>query len=635
MLNPNQRTLLLDSLRPPPGFRLDAAVGTTYSLDLTALLTAPLAFALFESEADDAEPDPLALLEAVRRHGAAMDVFCQAGRIQVPRQYQRVLTYLEDSIHEAVAPGGAMHAKAWVLRFTDPEDTRRYRLLCPSRNLTFDRSWDVLVSLDGTPAEEPDDQQQARNAPVASFLRALPGLARQPLTPQAQARIDGLADEVGDVTWEAPEGFHEVAFWTPGIPGLPWWPFDTHDRALVISPFLSAATVGGLARNGGEHVLISRPESLDELGAPVVGGYTETLVLADDAADTEAATPAAETVAEAEEPNPSAAAPANQEPQTNDEPAPVLTGLHAKTYFLEKDRRVRVLAGSANATTAAFAGNVEFLVELGAWRRHGGIDELLATQTGVTSFRDLLASYTPVAEPAEESADQRLEQALDAARAAVAGGRVRARYTATGDQWDLTLDGDLAEDPGAVTLRCWPITLHGRDAVEAAVADGAWHAEIAGVTSEAVTPFIACEVQATVEGKAGEVTFAVRAELEGGPQDRLDTVLTGLLRNHDDLLRLLALLLADGDADAASVADLVTAEPRRGAAGMLGLDGGPLFEALLRTLASDPERLDHIATLLEDLRRTEHGAALVPENLDAIWVPMWQVREQRRSGGPR
>ena len=70
MLAPKDRTLLLESLRPPPGFHLDAAVSTTYSLDLMALLVAPLAFTFFDWEGGDGQPtkDPNALLEALRRH---------------------------------------------------------------------------------------------------------------------------------------------------------------------------------------------------------------------------------------------------------------------------------------------------------------------------------------------------------------------------------------------------------------------------------------------------------------------------------------------------------------------------------------------------------------------------------------
>ena len=37
MLEPDQRRLLTDALRPPDGYTLDEAIGCTYSLDLIAL----------------------------------------------------------------------------------------------------------------------------------------------------------------------------------------------------------------------------------------------------------------------------------------------------------------------------------------------------------------------------------------------------------------------------------------------------------------------------------------------------------------------------------------------------------------------------------------------------------------------
>jgi hypothetical protein len=47
VLAPDSRRTLLDQLRPPENYRLDAAVGTTFTLDLTAALVPPLAFASF------------------------------------------------------------------------------------------------------------------------------------------------------------------------------------------------------------------------------------------------------------------------------------------------------------------------------------------------------------------------------------------------------------------------------------------------------------------------------------------------------------------------------------------------------------------------------------------------------------
>ena len=44
MFEPGQRRLFLDALRPPEGYSFDLGFGTTYTLDLMALLAVPLAF---------------------------------------------------------------------------------------------------------------------------------------------------------------------------------------------------------------------------------------------------------------------------------------------------------------------------------------------------------------------------------------------------------------------------------------------------------------------------------------------------------------------------------------------------------------------------------------------------------------
>ena len=50
MLEPQTRELLFDVLQPPEDHTLDFAIGTTFTLDLLALLIAPVAFTLFEAD---------------------------------------------------------------------------------------------------------------------------------------------------------------------------------------------------------------------------------------------------------------------------------------------------------------------------------------------------------------------------------------------------------------------------------------------------------------------------------------------------------------------------------------------------------------------------------------------------------
>jgi hypothetical protein len=106
MLDPDDRHLLVDALKPPVGMSLDVAVGTTFTLDLQALLLAPVSFAFFGFDVNaSGGRDPLALLESVRRHADRITMFCQAGCIAVPRTLQPVLAWLEDSVVPVRPPG--------------------------------------------------------------------------------------------------------------------------------------------------------------------------------------------------------------------------------------------------------------------------------------------------------------------------------------------------------------------------------------------------------------------------------------------------------------------------------------------------------------------------------------------------
>ena len=155
-LTPETRVLLTDALQPPAGYRVETAVGTTYSLNLTALLLAPLSFALFDQgNADEiGTVDPIRLLEAVRRYADHTTVFCQAGGIHVPSNYRSILTFVEDSVLEAMPSheGAIFHPKVWAIRFIDQGNNRIHRVIILSRNMTFDRSWDTACLLYTSPS---------------------------------------------------------------------------------------------------------------------------------------------------------------------------------------------------------------------------------------------------------------------------------------------------------------------------------------------------------------------------------------------------------------------------------------------------------------------------------------------------
>ena len=85
MLNPNNDRLDYGQiLAPPVGYNLDFAVGTTYSLNLDALVGASLALGLSEETDSELMNNPVCLLEALRSTGDSLALFCEVGQIHMP-----------------------------------------------------------------------------------------------------------------------------------------------------------------------------------------------------------------------------------------------------------------------------------------------------------------------------------------------------------------------------------------------------------------------------------------------------------------------------------------------------------------------------------------------------------------------
>jgi len=340
MLDPRDRQLLLEALRPPEGHAFDRAIGTTFSLEPTALLAAPLAFAAFDGGLEGCAPhdDSLALLEAVRRNAGHVSLFCQAGRIALPGKYRSLLTYLERSVVEVVPPRAefAFHPKVWLVRYRGAEDSLTYRLLCLTRNLTFDRSWDTVLSLEGELARR--NNAFAVNHPLGDFIAALPRLAVRDVPQRVVRDVELMQDEVRRVRFTAPEGFEGFGFVALGLDARKTWSFPVgNTKGLVVSPFLSAETLQHLPDCRDGLTLVSRLEALEDLPAQARERFAACYALS------EMAEP--EPTADSEVSEPSAdgggARPA----------AAPLSGLHAKLFVFDQGWTAKLWSGSANATS--------------------------------------------------------------------------------------------------------------------------------------------------------------------------------------------------------------------------------------------------------------------------------------------
>ena len=239
-----------------------------------ALLVVPLAFTFFDWEQEGGEPtrDPNALLEAIRRHADRIHVFCQAGHIAVPNANRMLFNYLETSVHEvrAVREGGIFHPKVWLVRYVADQGPKKYRMLCASRNLTFDRSWDTVLVLDGVAG----NRATKKNKKLSRFINSLHEMTVHALSNETKGTLVDLAGELDRVEFELPNHIDEIEFWPLGLSGKQdSWPFPKRaDRGLVISPFVTEKTLK-LLNIASEQTLVSRSEELDPLNPGSMEGY--------------------------------------------------------------------------------------------------------------------------------------------------------------------------------------------------------------------------------------------------------------------------------------------------------------------------------------------------------------------------
>jgi hypothetical protein len=624
VLEPDDRRVLLEALRPPEGYVVDAVVATTYTLDLVALLTAPLAFSLYDQvtnrdRADGSRPEPLdsfALLHAVRQHAEGLTVFCEAGLIAPPKKYRQLLAYLEGSIVQVRAPSedGLFHAKIWLQRFVAPQAPIRYRLLCSSRNLTFDRSWDTMLVLDGELADRTRPFKE--NHPLADFISALPGLALRPLSRRKRDGIENMADEVRRVRFDLPEGFDSIRFWPMGYDGKNVWPFEARiERLLIVSPFVSAVTLRDLTKAGAEHVLVSRIDQMEPVATDVLERFSALYVLHDAAEEIEEDTEGFDGLAVS----------------TN----AASKGLHAKLYVVDDGWNAHIWTGSANATDAAFHRNVEFLVQLTGKRSRFGVGVTLdGTKVG-DGLRSLLAPFTVPVRPIEaDDIQQRLDERLRSACRALARFCWVAtveRTSETPELYDVVLGahGDgilLAAD---IDTRCWPIALSQSRAMDVRGGGPGVVARFAGCSFQALTTFFAFQVRVSEGDRICERTFVIHIALEGLPEDRGARVLQGLLDDSAKVLRYLRLLLTLDPADAldgVGFSDLKegkvhASEPSNDSSNL------SLLESLVRALDRDPGRLIYVEQLVRELGGTSTRLQTLPVDFHRVWEPLWAAHQ--------
>lgn len=622
MLSPESRTVLLDDLRPPAGYRLDAAVATTYTLSLEAALLPALAFAASSvgdaASADEVQrADPVLLLESIRAAASKVDIFCQAGLISVPQRAPDLAAFMEPMLHQIprTQRGGLFHPKIWALRFQQVGgEAHSYRLLILSRNLTLDDSWDVAVRLDSRGMA---DAPRTANEPLASLIRDLPSGTLHHLDSEREQRVRRLAADLARVDWELPHGVEGVEFHRGGR-GIPK-SLKTHGRVLIISPFITDDITGVVSPNARARTVVSRKESLDQLSPDALMQLSGTYIL---------------------DPSAELSHPEDNEGERPDQPTRSLgRTLHAKAYIVDHTKqwaKSSLILGSTNATAPGFTINEELLVEFLGHRDLLGIDATLGRREDGLSlhpqsspFGAFLAPYSTdggASPSAEEREDREFEQRL------LAIGEIPHTVRIVASEGDVHQLSLTSQQP-----YCLPDGWHGTlhlltRSAELRKADPGKPIDLR--FDDIPTADLTAYVIVTLTSPNGhERSATLVADLKGAPRDRWDHVLARQIDTPDKFMRYMLLLLSLDQPHLLTQLALPDSTGANAFRGDEALGAPGLLELVLRNLRHRPSAILDLDKLMRRLERTQEGRSRIPSEVVRLWPQIIKAARARKVTG--
>lgn len=584
-------------LMPPERYELTHAVATTYSLDLYTLLAIPVA--LFYSKVLDGnfEENRFDVLESIQKTADILNIYCQKGKIKVPRKFNWLFAYIEDSIHEITPPDhvSSFHPKVWILRFKKAQEIK-YRIIVLSRNLTFDRSWDLAFHVDGSLTK----RSYPSNKPLLDFTRHL-------FKKKRAVGANIILSELSNVKFEDIDGFKSLAFHPIGIDGYQTYknPLDQRDfdKMLILTPFVDRTTLKKLHQNcPDDKVIISREEELQKIPATVFSGY-EPYFLSRRVVDGEAHEDLDET---------------GFEPQRQQ--------LHAKLFIGEHRHRYFWFLGSANCTDPAFTRNTEFMVELEGENDRTGPDHIKDVLINPDEGTAIFEPYEPI-DVSEDKNGDRIRQLIrkleyDLINTAFIGKVVPREKT---QNFDLVLIVDMKKKTWNedIVVNIAPLNIDTNHREVLPDYRNEWLFE--NMSEVDLSKFVVIRIYY----KAEIVTsFLIKMQIDL-PETRKDKILKSLITSRDNFFKYLNFLLSDnpylenttlGNPDGRKN----DSPPDNYKSPFLDL---PIFEHLLLTASRNPNKLKSIDRLVRRLtdEDLESQDKIIPEDFYEFWNVFKQV----------
>jgi hypothetical protein len=591
-------------LHPPFDFRLDRAVATSYSVNLQALLSIPVALIYRQTMEGDFTASPAKMLESIKQISRRVTVYHQEGQLHVPHSFNRLYAYLEPCLSPIRLSSAyhIFHPKVWVLRYVnDSSGEVRFRVIILSRNLTFDRNWDVAAYVEGKVAT----RKWKQNQPLVDFVA---WLHRQEPFPEADVFLEDLAK----AWFTAPEPFENFQFHPIGTPNYETNPVDTPtgDKVAAISPFVTSSIIQSLHdRVQREFWFFGRGLEMNKLSGEFFED-SNLYCLPEHIIDGERVLEEDETEAARDQ------------------------DIHAKVFLFENSDSTRWFLGSANATNAASSGNVEFMLELigdsPRLRVKRLLDELIAE-----------GPFTPFErtdEKVESEEDIQRKRELRRFEHALLGSAISGSITPASEpgQYHLSVQLDLSslkEDYG-FKLRVKPFGPSGT--LKRVTVGESQAIRFDSIPEVDLSRFL----EISIQDKGKDVSaFLLRIKIKGLPRHRLDHIFRKLVDSSEKFFEYLHFLLADEVRKEELLSGLqvaqVTGQELEADVTSWNFDK-PIYEQLLVAASRAPDRLRAIDDVIKQLEsrdgQNEDDSSVVPPEFLCFWEAFRQVRDEPSPG---
>lgn len=580
------------------GCKVDFAVGLTYSLNLEAMLTVPLALGDLGELDGSVKQSPAFLLEGIRRSSDKIALFCNKGGIHVPSETRTIYSLLESSIFE-VQNGNDIfsnfHPKIWLVKEIDKDGNEWLKLSIMSRNLDFSTCLDICCSIRGQIKKRRSLRGAEKHKPLKDMLLWVSEYA-----PKAKAdKVCQLAEQLDYV-----DRFKlDMPFQTEDVDrnedeGYDFFPFVygkeefssygnylqkylPGDRIIVVSPFIDITTLSWLTSRKKDYnyesknsILITRKEYVTQ---EVFDMFEQVWVPNDTMIDNTTAN----------------------------------VDLHAKMYLTQRltcdDLGYTLYLGSANATVNAFNKNVEFLLRLHYKRTtNDRIKELLEE---ITSEHRFVVMDAPNPEASNTRPSNEKELALKRAVGCLEKAVIKTSNKEGLYDIELSVRGKYDGDIQIRPLQCKELWKPINNQI-------LFKELSAHLLSEFYVIRIPSEDNKFIE-------LVAKVKTTGMPTNRDEAIYQSVVTKPEELLNYVAFMLSDRPSEFFFEKQMMKEGQKCSDGAASNTITMPLYEQLLKTASTNPEQITEVLKFIKKMKQD-----IVPEELTKILQMFQNVSKQ-------